>query len=94
MAKEDLFSMRSAFEHLMGNHEVLPLGKVNTFFNETEKVHYYLASEYDMKNDPIGVHEFYDKHVSRSLPAVLRNGCSDWSLKQKYDQSEGTSLQR
>ena len=52
--------MRKALQHLMEDHPVAPLGKVNTFFNETEKVNYYLTSEYDMKNEGISVHDFYE----------------------------------
>ena len=89
-----MFNMRKALQHLMEDHPVAPLGKVNTFFNETEKVNYYLTSEYDMKNEGISVHDFYKYHLSKSLPAVLRNECSDWGLKQKLDASTGTEIER
>ena len=42
------FNARKMMEQLMEDMPVAPLGKVNTFYNETEKAHYYLASEYDM----------------------------------------------
>lgn len=72
----------------------MPLGDINKFYNETLKVYYYRASEYDMENDPIGVHKFYDSHVTKSLPAILRNGCVDWQLKKDFDAAEGSTLQK
>ena len=38
-----------------------------------------------MADEKIGIHQFYDRHISKSLPALFRNGSEGWPLKKVYD---------
>jgi hypothetical protein len=40
----------------------------------------FKIAEIDTKEKEIGLHEFYDQHLSKSLPLVLRHACEDWGM--------------
>lgn len=53
---EENKKLKEAFDYLLGKDPLTPLGMVNKKYNETQKSFNYIISEYDMKNDKIGIH--------------------------------------
>ena len=53
-----------------------PLGKFD------RKKPAYNITEVDFEQMPMGKHEFYSKHLSKSLPAIFRNEAKYWDIFQ------------
>ena len=52
---------------------------------------FYKVVEYDNSGSSsilprIDQHQFYDKHVSQSIPAVIRKDLNDWEVKKDIMQ--------
>jgi hypothetical protein len=40
------------------------------------------------KANPIGKHQFYNEHVSQSLPLIMREQCQDWGIFMEVQQKQ------